>query len=73
MVFVVSYSIAAYSIMFPKSELSFVLIYNVMRLGYWNLYGELFLEDIESKLDFLGNSLDFSSITFLGNARFVYI
>ncbi|XP_078332506.1 transient receptor potential cation channel subfamily M member-like 2 isoform X3 [Crassostrea virginica] len=47
MVFVVSYSIAAYSIMFPKSELSFVLIYNVMRLGYWNLYGELFLEEIE--------------------------
>jgi transient receptor potential cation channel subfamily M protein 2 len=49
MVFVVSYSIAAHSIMFPNSELSFVLVYNVMRMGYWNLYGELFLEDIESK------------------------
>ncbi|XP_011433265.3 transient receptor potential cation channel subfamily M member-like 2 isoform X3 [Magallana gigas] len=47
MVFVVSYSIAAYSVMYPNSELSIVLVYNVMRLGYWNLYGELFLEDIE--------------------------
>ncbi|XP_062614395.1 transient receptor potential cation channel subfamily M member-like 2 isoform X2 [Saccostrea cucullata] len=47
MVFVVSYSIAAHSVMFPNSELSFVLVYNVMRMGYWNLYGELFLEDIE--------------------------
>lgn len=49
MVFVVSYSIAAYSVMYPNSELSIVLVYNVMRLGYWNLYGELFLEDIEKE------------------------
>ncbi|XP_061167153.1 transient receptor potential cation channel subfamily M member-like 2 [Saccostrea echinata] len=47
MVFVVSYSIAAHSVMFPNTELTFVLVYNVMRMGYWNLYGELFLEEIE--------------------------
>ncbi|XP_061188847.1 transient receptor potential cation channel subfamily M member-like 2 [Saccostrea echinata] len=47
MLFVVSYAVAAYSIMYPRSELSFDLLLNVMRLGYWNLYGELLLEDIE--------------------------
>jgi hypothetical protein len=47
MVFVISYAVAAYAIMYPQSELSFDLFLNVMRLGYWNLYGELLLEDIE--------------------------
>lgn len=47
MVFVVSYAIAAYSVIYPDSKFDFDLIVNVLRLGYWNLYGELLLEDLE--------------------------
>lgn len=47
MLFVVSYAVAAYAIMYPQSELSVDLFFNVLRLGYWNLYGELLLDDIE--------------------------
>ncbi|XP_061188845.1 transient receptor potential cation channel subfamily M member-like 2 [Saccostrea echinata] len=49
MVFVVSYAIAAYSVIYPESDVDWDLIANVLRLGYWNLYGELLLEDLEAK------------------------
>lgn len=49
MLFVVSYAVAAYAIMYPQSELSLDLFLNVMHLGYWNLYGELLLDDIEAE------------------------
>eukprot|EP00105_Crassostrea_gigas_P039090 XP_019923238.1 PREDICTED: transient receptor potential cation channel subfamily M member 1-like [Crassostrea gigas] len=49
MLFVVSYAVAAYAIMYPQSELSVDLFFNVLRLGYWNLYGELLLDDIEAE------------------------
>lgn len=49
MVFVVAYAIVAYAILYPYSTLNGDLIMSVMRLGYWNLYGELFLEEIESE------------------------
>jgi hypothetical protein len=47
LVFVISYAIAAYSVMYPNSEMDFDLLVKVLRLGYWNLYGELLLEEIE--------------------------
>ncbi|XP_021362499.1 transient receptor potential cation channel subfamily M member 2-like isoform X2 [Mizuhopecten yessoensis] len=47
MVFVVAYGIAAYSILYPKSEFTFALVIGVIKMAYWNLYGELFLEDLE--------------------------
>ncbi|KAJ8312399.1 hypothetical protein KUTeg_009772, partial [Tegillarca granosa] len=47
MVFVVSYAIAAHAIAFPNSKLDLILAYDVLRTGYWNIYGELFLEEIE--------------------------
>ncbi|XP_033724836.1 transient receptor potential cation channel subfamily M member-like 2 isoform X2 [Pecten maximus] len=49
MVFVVAYAIAAYSILYPNSELSFDLAIAVLRTAYWNLYGELFLDELERK------------------------
>lgn len=50
MVFVVSYAIAAYSVIYPDSKLDLDLVFSVLRLGYWNLYGELLLEDLEGIL-----------------------
>lgn len=55
MVFVVSYAIAAYSVIYPDSKLDLDLVFSVLRLGYWNLYGELLLEDLEGIL-FLSDS-----------------
>ena len=52
MLFVVSYAVAAYAVMYPQSELSIDLMLRVLRLGYWNLYGELLLDDIEGKAFF---------------------
>lgn len=46
MVFVVSYAIAAYAVIYPDSKLDLDLVFSVLRLGYWNLYGELLLEGI---------------------------
>nr|XP_022342892.1 transient receptor potential cation channel subfamily M member 2-like isoform X1 [Crassostrea virginica] len=47
MVFVLSYSIATYAIMFPNSVFSYSLVRQILRKGYWTLYGELFLEEYE--------------------------
>uniref|UniRef100_K1QLP0 Transient receptor potential cation channel subfamily M member 8 n=1 Tax=Magallana gigas TaxID=29159 RepID=K1QLP0_MAGGI len=48
MVFVLSYSISTYAIMFPNSVLRVSLIRQILRKGYWTLYGELFLEEYEA-------------------------
>ncbi|KAK3091760.1 hypothetical protein FSP39_022436 [Pinctada imbricata] len=46
-VFVVSYCIAGYAILFPNSELSYDGISHIARFGYWKIYGEPSLEMIE--------------------------
>lgn len=51
MVFVLSYSISTYAIMFPNSVLRFSLIRQILRKGYWTLYGELFLEEYEGNIE----------------------
>ncbi|KAL5010117.1 hypothetical protein ScPMuIL_012422 [Solemya velum] len=51
MVFIVSYAIAAYAILFPNSKLEWALIKNILRRPYWNLYGELSLNEIEDAVD----------------------
>ncbi|XP_048780497.1 transient receptor potential cation channel subfamily M member 2-like isoform X2 [Ostrea edulis] len=55
MVFVVSYSIATYAIMFPNSVLSYALVKQILRKGYWTLYGELFLEEYEGGTECTNN------------------
>ncbi|KAL8572120.1 hypothetical protein ACOMHN_052917 [Nucella lapillus] len=47
MVFICAYAIASEAILYPKAELSWKLLYNLPRRAYWQVYGELFLEDIE--------------------------
>ena len=42
---VLAYSVTVYSIMYENTPLSFYLVRKVVRLGYWGLYGELFLEE----------------------------
>jgi len=49
MVFIAAYAIAAYSILYPNSSFDGNLIMNIFKSAYWNLFGELFLEDLESK------------------------
>ncbi|XP_053372803.1 transient receptor potential cation channel subfamily M member-like 2 [Mercenaria mercenaria] len=51
MVFVVSYAIASHSILFPNSPLRWSTTIDVIRKSYWNIYGELFLEEIEGSPD----------------------
>ena len=47
MVFIVAYGLAAHIILYPNSELEWSLIKDVLRKPYWQMYGELFLEEIE--------------------------
>ncbi|XP_052224285.1 transient receptor potential cation channel subfamily M member-like 2 [Dreissena polymorpha] len=46
-VFVLSYAIASHSILFPDSPFTWETFLQIIRKPYWNLYGELFLEDTE--------------------------
>ena len=50
MVFVISYAIASHSILFPNSPLNGDTVIAVLRRSYWNIYGELFLDEIAGKL-----------------------
>ena len=46
-VFTVAFGIAQHAIMYPNEPMSGVLVYRMLRLPYWQMYGELFLEDLE--------------------------
>ena len=52
MVFVISYAIASHSILFPNSPLNGDTIIAVLRRSYWNIYGELFLDELAGKFLF---------------------
>ncbi|XP_060069971.1 transient receptor potential cation channel subfamily M member-like 2 [Ylistrum balloti] len=47
LVFIVSYAIAAQSILYPVSNFDGDFLVQLFRIPYWNLYGELFLDEIE--------------------------
>ena len=49
MVFIVAYAIASEAILYPETELSWKLLYHLPRKAYWQIYGELFLEEIEGQ------------------------
>lgn len=49
-VFVVSFGVAYTANLYPNSELSWNVLKNVVYLPYWQMYGELFLEDVEGTL-----------------------
>ncbi|XP_055956023.1 transient receptor potential cation channel subfamily M member 2 isoform X1 [Patella vulgata] len=45
--FIVAYAIASEAILYPNTELTWKLVYQLPRKAYWQIYGELFLENIE--------------------------
>ncbi|WAR22942.1 TMP2L-like protein [Mya arenaria] len=47
MVFVISYAVAAQSILYPNSPLSWRTARQLVSKSYWNIYGELGLEEFE--------------------------
>ena len=49
MVFIGAYAIASEAILYPETELSWKLLYHLPRKAYWQIYGELFLEEIEGQ------------------------
>ncbi|XP_052804145.1 transient receptor potential cation channel subfamily M member-like 2 isoform X2 [Mya arenaria] len=51
MVFVFSYAVASHSILYPNSPLTLKTAVQIIRKSYWNIYGELFLEEIEGEAD----------------------
>ena len=48
-VFTTAFGIAQHAIMFPNEPPSALLVYKTLRLAYWQMYGELFLDDIEGE------------------------
>ncbi|KAK3605981.1 hypothetical protein CHS0354_019660 [Potamilus streckersoni] len=47
LVFIVSYAIASYAILYPNSELNLDTLVAIFRRPYWNIYGELMLDEVE--------------------------
>jgi len=47
LVVVVSYAIATQAILYPRSRASLLTVYHTVRKPYWNIFGELNLEETE--------------------------
>ena len=47
MVFVTAYGIALQAILYPNSELKFSLIGDIFKKAYFQIYGELFLDEVD--------------------------
>ena len=52
MVFVVAYGVALQAILYPNSPFDFKLISSIFKKAYFQIYGELFLEELEGTLIF---------------------
>ncbi|XP_052805222.1 transient receptor potential cation channel subfamily M member-like 2 isoform X2 [Mya arenaria] len=50
-VFVFSFAISSNSILYPNSPFTWNTAVQIIRKSYWNIYGELFLEEIEGEAD----------------------
>ncbi|KAL3837266.1 hypothetical protein ACJMK2_022633 [Sinanodonta woodiana] len=50
-IFIVAYAIASQAILYPNTEISFNLLWVIFRRPYWNIYGELMLDEIEGTND----------------------
>lgn len=49
-VFVLSFGVTYQANLFPNAPRSWSLLKNIVYLPYWQMYGELFLENIEGKI-----------------------
>lgn len=47
LVFIIGYGITSQSILYPNAELHPMLIVDVLKKAYWQIFAELFLEEIE--------------------------
>jgi hypothetical protein len=47
LVFMLSYGVAKHALLHPNSEPNWLLLRNVIYEPYWNVYGELFLEELQ--------------------------
>lgn len=45
-IFLLSYGIASHALRFPNSKIEWSLLKNIVYLPYWQMYGELFLDDV---------------------------
>ena len=49
MVFIIAYGLASQAILYPNTPFSLTLMKEIVRKPYWQMYGELFLEEIEGE------------------------
>ncbi|XP_059161014.1 transient receptor potential cation channel subfamily M member 1-like [Physella acuta] len=49
LVFFFSYAVASESVLYPRSKLTPLLAYNVIRKAFWGMFGEFFLDELESQ------------------------
>ena len=56
MVFILAYGMASQSILYPNEKLDIYLVRDVLRKPYWQMYGELFLEELEGENVFMFRS-----------------
>ena len=50
LVVILAYGVASQALRYPNSEKEWVLMKNIVYLPYWQMYGELFLEEVEGKV-----------------------
>ena len=46
-VFIIAYGVSLQAILYPNSELNIALLGNIFKKAYFQIYGELFLEELE--------------------------
>ncbi|KAL3837145.1 hypothetical protein ACJMK2_022523, partial [Sinanodonta woodiana] len=51
LVFVVAYAVVSHAILYPNTEFSLHTMIAIFRRPYWNIYGELMLEEVEGTSD----------------------
>ena len=51
LVFIAAYGIASQALRFPNAEPSWSLLKDVVYKPYWQMYGELFLQEIEGTIE----------------------
>ncbi|XP_064619886.1 transient receptor potential cation channel subfamily M member-like 2 [Lineus longissimus] len=51
LVFILSYGVASHALLYPNAASDWLLLKNVLYLPYFQMYGELFLENVEAKYD----------------------
>ncbi|KAI0238392.1 Transient receptor potential cation channel subfamily M member-like 2 [Lamellibrachia satsuma] len=62
--FIVSYGVPSRALLFPRSEFSLALLRDIVYMPYWQMYGELQLEDIEGDDDSRAGHITLATILF---------